>query len=630
MKRNNVAHRARRTARILAAIATAVTFSVVASSAITAEDTRAAWLDTEYVSAPLGTLDCAVNSDQFSSRASGKLLSGQALGINLDTIANVRGVDVQNTGTALIVDPAPPIADPAGDDTFVNALDVEALRAINLSLGNVLALPVNTDLGVVNHYAQARDNGVSTGAAGAVNNTGGIQLTPVAPGSQQPTLATVKLGQLLSSITGNGIGGGIANLADASLEVGAVSSVATLNACNSEWSGNIYDNLARNYLVSALRLNVNTPLVAGLVTSTQGVLNGVEATVEALAGNTGILSSLTSAVSGLLGPLELVRLGTVSITDLNATLDLSTVNALLDDTIRDTKNIVAIDLARGTVAIDLAGLLGSVYGTTGVNGLPPNTQLLINAAVVNALNLAVTEALNKWVSDITSALSLALRALTLSAKVNVSLLPLIGDTPVAAIALTIPPTSLNNLVAGNVAITASTSLLGAQCVPVIPPLPGFPPLPLTPACILNGVVNGLVTPLVNGLGQSLGIILRNAIVGVPPATNGGLLPAITGALTDLTAPLISFVGLTTRALFGENSVLSLSVNAQNRPNPALASGTAVPRWAASLPGPDAAARSTGRYDVSALRISTLGILGPNLAVDIDLARSSVGSNSVIR
>jgi hypothetical protein len=109
-----------------------------------------------------------------------------------------------------------------------------------------------------------------------------------------------------------------------------------------------------------------------------------------------------------------------------------------------------------------------------------------------------------------------------------------------------------------------------------------------------------------------------------------VLKVVTTTLTGLLTPLTNFIGLATSGLFGENSVLSLSANAQNQPNPAAPSGTALPRWAASLPGPDPVTRTTGRYDVAALRLNTLGLLGPSLAIELDFARSSVGSNTVVR
>jgi hypothetical protein len=609
-----------RPTRILAAIASIVTISVVATTAITAEDTRAAWLDAEYVAAPLGTLSCEPGADEFSSRASGKLLSGRALGIDLDALANVRGIDVANTATDVVVDPAPPIADAAGDDAYVNALEVTALSAVNVSLGNLLALPLDTGTGVVNHYAQARDDGTSTGATGAVNDTGGVQLAPVAPGSQRPALATVELGRLLSGVTGQGVSSLITNLADARLEVGAVASRASLDACSAAWTNDLYSSLTREYLVSALRLNVDTPLVAGLVTATKTTINGVEGTVEALAGNSGVVTGLTSGVLNLVGGLlSGLGLGNVSVSDLNVTVNLSAVNALLDDTISDSRGIVNINLATGTVAIDLAGLLGSEFGTTGVNGLPPNTQLLINAGVVTALTTAVTEALTDWVGDITSALSLALDGISLGAKVSVSLLGQNSTSSVATVALTIPQSSLADLLAGNVKAVSKISLLGGDCTD--------PVLTLV-QCLLEGVVNLLVVPLINGIGKLLGDVLRAAIFNT--TGTGGVLKVVTTTLTGLLTPLTNFIGPATSGLFGENSVLSLSANAQNLPNPAATSGTALPRWAASLPGPDPVTRTTGRYDVAALRLSTLGLLGPGLAIELDFARSSVGSNTVVR
>jgi hypothetical protein len=589
--------------------------ALIVTTSVSAQPSLAAWLDSEWVNASTGTLDCAPGQGQFTSRASGTLISGNVLTLDLDDIAEVNGVDVTHTGTDAIVDPG--TADSQGDDAYVNPLDVSLVNAVNLSLGNFLTFPLDTGAGVVNAYAQARDTGRSVGASGAVNDTGGVQLTPVVPGSQPPTLATIELGTILSAITGNGSGGGIAGLTDASLEVGAVASTAYLDACAVEWTGSIYDNLAREYLVAALDLNVDSPLVGALVSDAQNTLGGVETRVEALASTTGLVASVTAGVtrlvSGLLGTL---RLGTVSVNNLDVTLNLAAVNALLDDTISDDAGIVAIDLATGRVGVDLAGLLGRVNGTSGVNGLAPNTQLLVNAAVVTALTDAVTQALNTWVGDLTAALSTALQVMTVSASVRVSLLGVVGTNPIAVITLAIPPTSLATLLTGNVRATSTLTLLGSvgagscNAVNVL-------------ACTLAG----LTTPLVNGIGKVLGDALSLAVTNTTEP--GGVLQTTTTTLTGLANPLIGFVGAATAGLFGEGALLSLVVNAQNSPNPQEPAGPQQPEWAVGLPGPDDFTRSTGRYDVSALRLTTLGLLGPNLNVDVDLARSSVGSNRVV-
>jgi hypothetical protein len=568
------------------------------------------------------------NSDQFASRGAGKLVGGQLLGLNLDSLVNLRGIEAQNTGTVVTANPAPPISQARPNDTFVNPLSVGVLNGMSDAGGlniNVIDfdLPLATGTGLINQYAQASDSGMSVGAAGAVNDSGGLQLTPVAPGSEPPTLATVRLGQLLSSITGAGLGGGIANLADVTLRVGEVSSIASLNACSAEWGGSIYDSLARQYILSALDLDLTSPLVGTLVTNTQTTINGVDGLVEALAGDAGVLGSVTTGVTNLVsGLLGTLGLGQISITGLAVNIDLSGVNSLLDDTISDNAGIVSINLSTGVIGVDLAGLLGSVYGTSGLNGLPPNTQLLINAGVVNALTVAITQALNNWLTGVTTALSTALENLTINAQVLVKLTLL--TAPIAEITLNIPNTSLASLRANTAPITTSVSLLGAVCTPPVPIPPIYIP---SLACVVSGVVGGLLNPLINGVGKVLGDALHFAIFNT--TGTGGLLKTTTTALTNLTTPLINFVGLATSGLFGESALLSLTANAQNAPNPALPSGTSVPRWAAALPGPNAATHTTGRYDISALRLSALGILGGGLAVELDLARSSVGQNDLI-
>jgi hypothetical protein len=77
-------------------------------------------------------------------------------------------------------------------------------------------------------------------------------------------------------------------------------------------------------------------------------------------------------------------------------------------------------------------------------------------------------------------------------------------------------------------------------------------------------------------------------------------------------------------LFGSAGLMGLLVNVQNDPT-APGAGAEPASWSA-LPAPDwAYPASTGVFDVAALQLSVVGAVQ---AIELDLARSSVGENVV--
>ncbi|CAD5991085.1 choice-of-anchor G family protein [Agreia sp. COWG] len=586
--------------RITGTLAGIAALAVAVGASISAAPTDASWRDAEWDHATVSTLDCGPDGILFDTKASGRLVGGRLAGINLDNVAEVDGVSATNTAAGVAVVPAPPASNSLGANAYANPLDAAALNTLSVSLGDLLVLPLNADLGVDNSYAQVNDDGTSTGAAGAVSNSGAIQLQGSQPAPTKPTFATVQLKRVVENALGGSLAGVSAGLADASLSVGAIGSSATLDACAAAWTVSIVSSLQRDYGIANLDLNLTSPTVNTLVTNTTGVLNGLDARVEGLAGDAGLLSALTSnlttAVSGTLGGL---RIGSVGISQLSADLNLAAVNSLLDDTISDDAGIVGIDLAAGTIAIDLDGLLG---GANGLNGLAPNTQLLINDAVVNTLTAAVTQALANWVDDVTEAIRVALVAVQISAVVNVNLQQGNG-TPLATVALTIPTVSLGSLLAGSPVVTSSVSLANANVcsIPVTGPL-------------LCAALNTLVAGLAANVAKSLGGAVKTALF----TPGSGVVDSTRTTLLGFTTPVVTLVANATRGLFGEGSLLSLTANAQNSPAPANANPQ--PGW--SVTGPNAATKATGQYDVAALRLTAA-----DARVQLDLARSSVGTSA---
>jgi len=591
------------TRRLVGTLAGVVAITVSAATSITAAPTDASWLDAEWDSSTIGTLDCGPDGSPFTTRASGKLLGGSLAGIDLDDLAELDGISGVNDASGVAITPPPPQSNSLGENAYANPLTVTALSTLQASLGDLLLLPLNADLGVDNSYVQVDSDGTSTGATGAVSNSGAIQTTASQPGPNPPTFATLQLSTIVQSALGQSLSTVVSGLADASLDVGAVASSATLDACAATWTGSIVSSLQRQYAVAGVDLDLTSPTVGTLVTNTSSVITGLDGTVEGLAGNAGVLSSLTTGLTGqlntLLNTLGL-GLGSITISNLTVGIDLDDVNGLLDDTISDDAGIVSVDLVTGRISVDLDGLLGAAYGTTGINGLPANTQLLINDEILNALTAATTEALVNWVDDLEGAIRAALESMTVSAKVVVNVLQGSGP-PVASITLTIPEVSLAALTAGTPLVTTSISLAGGAACSVV-------------TAILCGLLNTLAGGLAANVSASLGTALNSALF--TPVT--GVLATTRTALLALTTPVVTLVSNATDVLFGEDSLLSLTANAQNSPNPA--NDNPEPAW--TVDGPDAATRSTGQYDVAALRLTAVGT-----AVQLDLARSSVGTSA---
>src|SRR5690606_11789235 len=141
-----------------------------------------------------------------------------------------------------------------------------------------------------------------------------------------------------------------------------------------------------------------------------------------------------------------------------------------------------LNVGTGEVKVDLAALLGGPYGGVGfngaqehgLNGLAPNTELLLNGDVVTALIAALEEALGDWVNDVlvalTDAVSKAGVTIALSVELNALGIGLVTVKLSGA-------ASLGNLLSGGVKLKAELTLLGLPCGLV--------------CATLSGVVNAL-------------------------------------------------------------------------------------------------------------------------------------------
>lgn len=599
-----------RSGRVAAvAIVGTLAAAIIASSSPGVGMTEASWTEREWVHGQVGVINCD-NNLAYSTRADGRFLGVNLLGIPLETVADVSGVTVTKAGPApAVVDPASTPQIGSSTNVFANPLNVGLLNdALTLDLTGVLVIPLGAQLGAVNEYGQAQGTGYSAGASGLVNNSGAVDIASYPTPDSLPKSATLDLRSVVASALGAGGASLVGQVTDLDLEVGAVAGVAQLNACDADFANTLVGSLIREYLVAGLDLGVDSPLVGNLTTSVSTTVTSLQNLLNGLSSNAGVVTGITSGLTTLLnGVLGGLGLGTVT-ANLTATYNFSAVNALLTAQIADTNGIVAIDLGAGTISIDLAALMG---GPNGLNNLDPNTELLVNSTVINKLNIALFQTLGDWVDDVELALSTAVNAITISGTVGVDLN--IGVVPVLHAGVVLTNASLGSLLTNTTPpanATITIGLLGGISCP-----PNVLHLTYALELILCPVLTAVTTTLTNGLRGVIG----GAVLGLLSPLTTGLSTTLNGLTTGVTAPIVQLLDLLLSGLFGQTGVASLMVNAQNDP----LSGQPEPGdWVPP-------AVPLGRYDVAALRVGVVGLLGPGTDVDLVFARGSVGANHLL-
>lgn len=584
---------------------------VVATAVPSFSPTAASWTASEWDHAVVGTstFDCGADPG-FATTAYGKFLGGGVLGVDLDSIAGLDAVSASRSGVSapgFLPAGATHVPGGANQDTYLNPLDITALGAIGLDLsGFTLGLPAGS-AGAVNQFAQVTNLGYSTAASGLVTDAGGVGVTPTTPDDELPEPATIGLSTLLPAVAG---------VTDVALQVGAVAASSTLDWCaaleSTTWGDESVDGSDRQYGIARLGLAVDSPLIATLLPSVQTALATVNTAIAGLQGTTGtIAQSVTGVLTGAGGVLEALNLGSVTGNVTLTGLDLTAVTGLLSGpgaVLSD--GAVSLDLAdpSGTILVDLAEFVG---GPDQLNNLNPNTELVINADVIDDILTRVGSLVQGWVNTVTAALLAA-----------VSDVRLVIDLDVTA-GLTVP-------VVGPVDILTVSVNLDTQLGELIDP-DGTPPVATVSASALSSVT-GLLLTAVNGLLNTLlGLDLSGVVSGinanvalpsqiftaVTSTVTASLVPLVNTLVTDLTTVATQLVTALGGVLGSLPTILSVMVNVQ-------------PDQPGAPPGVGYAAGSppsiSQEYLVTALRIGLLDGLAGEL-VYLDLATASVGPNS---
>jgi hypothetical protein len=290
---------------------------------------------------------------------SGSLLTSSG---TLDSLAALQGETATSNGAA--------------DDIQTGSLDISALSALQVTVPGGTSLPLGTlvQLGLANQYAEADANGLSRAASGAVSDTGVVDTTGT---GAFPSDATLDIASVLPSEAQS-------VLTTANLQVGAIAGVAALDPGVSGGPTTSCSNLSipvncRDYSIANASLDLASPAIGTAVSSINTALGTASTAVNGL--GTSLLSSLNGVINGI-GAL----LGGQNTLSVNLSVDLQTaLSSVLQGSI--SSGGVTLDLANGTITVDLAAVLGGLHQ-------PPNTPLLSSAvinAVVSSLNTILTQ-----------------------------------------------------------------------------------------------------------------------------------------------------------------------------------------------------------------------------------------------
>ncbi|MEV7974108.1 choice-of-anchor G family protein [Cellulomonas sp. NPDC089187] len=387
-----------------------------------AQLTDAAWTDREYVSSTLGTRATWCDTGLYRTTARGQLFAGTVGAGSTGSVSAVTPLRVTQTGTSVSATPAS--ATSSGANTYVAPVAASALQSTtstlesSVSFGSVTAAQNN-------QYGSAASTGLVVGGSGAVSNAGVLNAATQAAGSGLPDLATVDVRALVTpTLLTTALGSAAATDVTGGLRLipGTVASTTTRDACISR------NTTARAYGVSGLRLEAESTSLRAASTQTTAAATAIQNSLT----STGAVASTTATNVNTVFRTrqELLNLLTPGASTGSMSLSVAVnvpaaVAALTTQTL--TSGAVQLNLATGRMTVDLAALTNA---TTGVNGLPPNTEAL-TAAVMSAASTAVGSLLPAYQTSVLNAISTALNTsvATITVNTTISLLGLLLSEP---------------------------------------------------------------------------------------------------------------------------------------------------------------------------------------------------------
>jgi hypothetical protein len=550
--------------------------------------------------------------DHAESYAKGQFLSGSILGSDLAALVKTQFAEAHNDGTQ-------------GVQTSKDPLKVTALNAVTVGDGSQSELPLGDfiQLGTVSQFAQAKDDGVSTGASGAITDDGGIAAGTST--TTPPASATFDLSKLLGSQFAS-------TITDLKLQLSQIAAQADGQV--GEASG--------DYTLSGAKLKFTSPALAGLNDRIGTAVDQAGSSLGTLMGQSGdLVGAVNDLVQGVDPVLNLLGAdATVTATIDTANLR-DAIQPLLDSQYGD--GAVTIDPTTGEVTIDLAKLQGG-----DLNDLPPNTELL-NDQIINGVLDSITSTIStladQVVDKVTTALHDATVNLSASTTVDIAQAPIVQNI---CHVVQVPGSdsgsglddTLGNVLGGLSGLLGTTDS-GGTLGDVVGTTEGLVnqtvcetvstlAAPLKSSA--NVHVSGTVDQLIDGSGATAGVNL--SLLGIPNTSlsagtivnslgdilntdlfgSGGTVSKLTSALNDTVVnPVVSaLVGPSTGPVSEAlTKLLSIKVNVQELTQ-AGAKGTAA---------------SGGKmFTETAVRVTVGGGLGGTTLATVNLASATVGPN----
>ncbi|MFB4349379.1 choice-of-anchor G family protein [Microbacterium sp. CR_7] len=454
---------------------------------------------------------------------------GQIIQLPADLLG---GLDIATLGHTLTSNPSAPGPELGGLDlTALGALsiDVGSLNVPLLTDGTTPGLLQLGDLGSAQSFSSSPTQTQSIASSGTITSGGAIDAGAI-DGSVTP--GTLDLTGLFDQLDVAGLTDAV--LDQASIGIGALASRAESNT----------DAATSEYRIADLGLDLHSDLVAGLSTTLGGAIQGTLTPVSDLVGPAGALTALATTLVGTVNAIPDVPLvanfsatgGTASIAGLD-TVGQTVVTEVLEEPLENTTGSVLVDLADGTISVNLAQLLVETGAGANLNTLPANTPVL-SATMISAIQQGITSALTGTHPEslngkVTSTLATTLNELQATVNVGVTL-----TNPLTGITLT----SGTITVAGTLAQFAGTAT----------------PAPTTTTDItlagldLSLLLNPVIAAVTSAVATTTGPLVNTALTSV--------IPLVQPALAALTTPLLATLDPVLQGVLSE--IATITINEQ--------------------------------------------------------------------
>ncbi|WP_456284494.1 choice-of-anchor G family protein [Microbacterium sp. JZ101] len=461
-------------------------------------------------------------------------------------------------------------------------VDIGSLIGLNL-IGDSTGLLRLGDLGALQSYSTSPSLTNSRAVVGFAGEDGVVDLGNAGPSGES---AVLDLTGLFSQLQIDGLTDQI--LDQARIQIGALGAEAEYDA----------GTLTSQYKVADLQVDLHSALLGSLTEELTDVVGSALEPVDGLVGEGGVLNTAVGQLSSVVDGVDLTLLGTGVRLDSDPTLSgvqITGIPELINGVVTDltgeisnTSGSVSINLADGSIHLDLGELVVEGYGADNLNSLPANSEVF-SEAVVNAITNGLTEAVvgsgeNSLVTKLNTLLSERIWNLGVAINVNASgeLCVLVGCSTLAAADITVQGTlaefaGYNGETLDSSNISTTLNLLGI----------------IDAGTLINGISGQLLAPLVNNVAGPLLTTITDDVLGALQETvQAELVEPVVGTVFNLVGPVL-------------DALVSLRINEQ--PTEAPIGGTG------DLPGDS--------FTVRALSLTLLPALDD--AVKLDLASATV-------